>query len=211
MGLLGLVAASVVSAPQVFAEAYGWSPDVNEGSKKTAVCTDEKLKAPILYEPNHPAFPRPTGAGQVRLQWTKVPGASGYNVYYGLSPRNYIYAVRDLPDSSTSYTISRLAGKNYYFAVQTKKGCAAGPFSNEWGARPNGGGFLTAAVGAAPLQRTTTPVVNYQTPTAPLVPPRVQQPSAPAVPTPRVVVPPVAPKQPGFFESIANFFLGLFK
>ena len=214
VGLLGLVIASVVFAPQVFAEAYGWSPEVNSGSKKTAACTDEKLKAPILYEPNHPALPRAKGAGQVRLQWTKVPGANGYNVYYGLTPRNYIYSVRDLPDSSDSYTIGGLANRNYYFAVQTKKGCAAGPFSKEWGGRPNGGGFLTAAVGAVPLQRTTTPI--KATPAAPLVQPKVQ-PSAPVVlPAPRTVTPPPAAapaptKQVGFFESIGNFFFNLFK
>lgn len=215
LGVLVFGVVFLFRASSVYAEAYGWSPDVNKSTTEApGVCGPGTSVAPILYQPNHPALPRPTGAGQVRLQWTKVPGAGGYVVYYGLSPKNYIYSVQ-LPDSSVSYTIGHLANRNYYFVVRSKNGCAVGAASNEWVGRPTvgGGQFSLVATGAAPVQRKTTVV----TPQAPYQPPVVKQ-QAPSPVTP--VAPPVAPvapkavvppSNPGLFESILNFFGGLFK
>ena len=211
LGILVLSVVLLFKTSTVYAEAYGWSPDVNKSTTETpGVCGPGTSVAPILYQPNHPALPQPTGAGQIRLQWTKVPGASGYIVYYGLSPKNYIYSVQ-LSSSSESYTIGYLANKTYYFTVRSKSGCAVGAASKEWGARPNGGGaFITkAAVGAVPLQRTTTPsfVAPKQVPAeTEVTAPPVVAPRAPAAPK---AVTPVS--NPGLFESIINFFTGLFK
>lgn len=153
-GLLSLSFILVFLATPVNAEPYGWSPDVNAGNKDNVLCTGEKPKAPVLYQPNHPAFPQPTGSGQVRVQWTKVPGVTGYHVYYGLSPNNYIYSVRNLNSESESITIGGLGNRSYYFAVQSKKDCATGPLSNEWGGRPGRGGFATALVRSTPVTTT---------------------------------------------------------
>lgn len=135
---------------------YGWSPQVDFSNQGPPVCTDQKPKAPILYEPNHPLLPKAKGKGQIRLQWTKVPDASGYNVFYGLSPKNYIYSVPNLPNTD-NYTVSFLANKKYYFAVSAKAGCAGSPLSNEWRGRPGGGGYTVLA------QSTYTPVRKPKT------------------------------------------------
>lgn len=131
----------------VKAESYGWSPQVDFSNQGPPTCTDAKPdKAPILLQPNHPALPKkPTKAGEVILYWHKVPGATGYNIYYGLTPKNYIYTAADIGDTN-NFTISYLANKNYYFAVQAKKGCAASSLSNEWRARPGKGGYALGGV-----------------------------------------------------------------
>lgn len=160
---LSLIGGAFVGKAQ--AEPYGWSPNVDNSWGGTPSCTDAKPdKAPILLQPNHPKLPQPTGKGQVRLQWHKVPGATGYNVYYGLSRKNYIYSVTNLPDTD-NYTVSHLANKVYYFAVQAKKGCAAGALSNEWAARPGKGGFLVAAPGFTPIVKKASTAVKKTTTT----------------------------------------------
>lgn len=133
----------ILVASPVHAEEYGWSPQVDFSNQGTPTCTDAKPdKAPVLLQPNHPDLQRATGPGQVRLQWHKVPGATGYNVYFGLSPKNYIFSAPDLPDTN-NYTVSHLGNRVYYFAVQARKGCAASGLSQEWAGRPGGGGIGT--------------------------------------------------------------------
>lgn len=211
LGVLVFGVVFLFRASSVYAEAYGWSPDVNKSTTETpGVCSGAKPAAPILYQPNHPILPQPTGRDQIRLQWTKVSNASGYVVNYGLTSKNYIYSVQ-LPDSSTSYTIGHLGNRMYYFTVQAKSGCAVGFSSNEWGARPNGGAIMTRTAVVTPVRRTIAPTTPA--PAAPVlqrdeVRP-VTPPVAPVAPvTPKAVVP---PSNPGLFESIMNFFGGLFK
>ena len=132
-------------ATQVHAEPYGWSPNVDNSWGGTPACTDAKPdKNPILLQPNHSVLGSPA-SGEVRLIWHKVPGATGYNVYYGLSPHNYIFSAPDLPDTDR-YNVGHLTGRRYYFAVQAKKGCAAGGLSNEWWGTPGGVSFNTGGV-----------------------------------------------------------------
>lgn len=168
----------VVVVPTVKAESYGWSPQTDFSNQGPPTCTDPKPdKNPILFQPNHPALPQPKNKGEVRLQWFKIPGSTGYNVYYGLSPKNYIFTARDLPDTN-NFTVSYLGSRTYYFAVQAKKGCAASGLSNEWAARPGGAGFAsTTALGFVPVQRQTQAVAgvtDYNPPPATVGEPEVQ-------------------------------------
>lgn len=212
---------------QVKAEPYGWSPDVDNSWKGPPSCGDQKPKAPILYQPNHPLLPKATGKGQIRLQWTKVPGATGYNIYYGFSPKNYIYTAADVGDADW-YTVNFLANKTYYFAVQAKQGCAAGPLSNEWYGRPGGGGYYLASANSyayTPIKKkvagiaSTTVSVPAVIPTAePTVAPEVQgittestQPEyQPPVEEPIApkAVPTVAPKPKSFWQTLLSIFFG---
>lgn len=146
---------------QVKAEnPYGWSPQTDFSNQGPPVCTNQKPKAPILYQPNHPLLAKAKGKGQIRLQWTRVPDATGYNVFYGLSPKNYIYSVPSLPNTD-NYTVSFLANKKYYFAVSANAGCAGSSLSNEWWGRPGGGGY--AVLGSS----TSKPVVKKPKATVP--------------------------------------------
>lgn len=167
---IGLALASLTTlslAPVVFAEPYGWTPQVDFSNQGPPRCGDPKPdKAPILLQPNHQVLPKKPKNGEVVLYWHKVPGASGYNVYYGLSPKNYIYTAPDIGDTN-NFTVTHLANKTYYFAVQAKKGCAASGLSNEWAGRAGGGGVtLAAASGFVPVRKTGTTVnnVNQTTP-----------------------------------------------
>lgn len=216
---------------QVKAEPYGWSPNTDNSWQGPPKCGDSKPGSPILYQPNHPVLPQPKLNGQVRLQWTKVSEASGYNIYYGLSPNNYIYTVTDLPGEAETYTVSLLASKTYYFAVQAKKGCAAGPLSNAWAARPKGAGnYVGSATAYIPVRRTasttvlgsTTKVVPTQTQlsTVPPVSPEVRgastvvqptvkfQPPVVATRPPVKAIPTPIPKPKGFLQSILSLFFG---
>lgn len=147
-------------AVTVKAEPYGWSPQVDFSNQGPPVCTDSKPdKAPVLLQPNHPVLPKKPKKGEIVLYWHKVPGATGYNIYYGLSPRNYIFSVPDIGDSS-NYTIGYLPNKVIYIAVQAKNGCAAGAMSKEWTARPGSGGYISPILGTftgTPIRKTTTP------------------------------------------------------
>lgn len=149
---------SFLLVSQAWAEPYGWSPNVDNSWGGPPTCTDAPPdKAPILLQPNHPVFPKANEPGAVRLFWHKVPGATGYNVYYGLSPRNYIFAAPDLGDTD-NFTVRGLANRTYYFAVQAKKGCAAGELSNEWSGRAGGSIYqLAAAPGFVPVTDTILP------------------------------------------------------
>lgn len=146
ISILGFVFFLAIISSKVQAEPYGWSPQVDFSNQGPPVCTDSKPdKAPVLLQPNHPALPKKPKKGEVVLYWHKIPGATGYNIYYGLSPKNYIFSVPDVGDSS-NYTIGFLPNKIIYFAVQAKNGCAASALSQEWAVRPGGGGYISSSV-----------------------------------------------------------------
>lgn len=225
--LINLTLMLVVVAGQVKAEPYGWSPQTDFSNQGPPQCTDAKPdKAPILLQPNHPKLPKKaTKAGEVVLYWHKVPGATGYNVYYGLSPKNYIYTAPDLGDTD-NFTVGYLANKNYYFAVQAKKGCAASSVSNEWIGRPGKGGYYTAVAKYTPIKKTTTTttpstsggttvvlpttapqVQGISTGQQPTVKSNYQAPKNPVTqPKSTAVVPTQAPKPKGFWQTILGFF-----
>jgi len=220
--IIPLTAVSMTLAQSAYAEPYGWSPNTDHSFEGNFLCTSGKPKAPILYQPNHPALPRASGRGQLRLQWTKVPGGSDYIVYYGLSPHNYIFSVPGTGDTD-NYTVGFLANRVYYFAVQAKAGCQTGPLSQEWAARPGGGGFLPAGgrtLGAAtravvPVARKTTilPTSAPQVQGIETAPPTSYQPvyEEPTVQQPTVQIPqrqtqaPV-PQKKGFFAWFKSLF-----
>lgn len=158
-----LLAVISVSAGVVKAEPYGWSPQVDFSNQGPPKCTDSKPdKAPILLQPNHPVLPKKAKKGEVVLYWHKVPGANGYNVYYGLSPKNYIFSAPNIGDTN-NFTVGFLPNKTFYFAVQAKQGCAASGLSKEWAGRPGGGGYISPVLGAfkaTPIKRTTAPSVG---------------------------------------------------
>ena len=200
--ILGLLV--LLSAVPVKAVDYGGQPELDNSWKPLPVCTENKPKAPILYEPNNPAIQKAKYPGEIRLQWTKVPQASNYNVYFGLSPRNYIYSATDIGNTD-NYTVRFLGNRTYYFAVQSKANCAIGPVSNEWAARPGGGGTSIVPMSFAPVQRQAA--VNNE----------VQQEQNVVQPAPRVAAPTAKPKavapvvkQQGFFQSVGSFFSRLF-
>lgn len=162
LGILAFLFFLTTGTGEVQAEPYGWSPSVDNSWAGTPTCTDSKPdKAPILLQPNHPALPKKPKPSEVVLYWHKVPGATGYNIYYGLSPKNYIYSVADVTDTN-NFTIGKLANKTYYFAVQAKKGCAAGALSKEWKVRPGQGGYIVRTGTATNVYGATT--VNKITP-----------------------------------------------
>lgn len=207
--LLVLLVVVAFSVTPVKAVEYGTGTDPVKPWEGLPVCNDPKPKAPVLYEPNNPVLQKAKNPGEIRLQWTKVPGASGYNVYFGLSSRNYIFSAADLGDTD-NYTVKFLGNRTYYFAVQTKSGCARGPLSNEWAARPGGGGAVIVTTSAfIPVQRGTAnettvennPQIEEQgQPQAPKL-----VPSAPIVPASKT-----APQSGGFFQSFFSFFGRLF-
>ncbi len=223
--LINLTLMLVVVAGQAKAEPYGWSPQTDFSNQGPPKCTDAKPdKAPILLQPNHPVLPKKPKKGEVVLYWHRVPGASGYNVYYGLSPKNYIYTATDLGDTD-NFTVGYLANKNYYFAVQAKKGCAASSMSNEWIGRPGMGGYYTTVSKYTPIRKTTTtapPTSGGTTVVLPTTAPQVQGISTEQQPTvktnyqppknqgyqppPTAVVPTQTPKPKGFWQQILSFF-----
>ncbi len=208
---LGILTLVLVLVQPALAVDYGSSPDLDNSWKGLPVCGEAKPKAPILYEPNNPALPKAKNPGEVRLQWTKVPQARGYNVYFGLSPRNYIYSAADVGDTD-NYTVRFLGNRTYYFAVQSKGDCAIGPVSNEWAGRPGGGGAAMVTTSAfVPVQRQNAPENTPQTQEGSLQQENVRPqapkaaPAAPSAPKAKA-----APASGGFLQSLFSFFGGLF-
>lgn len=231
--LTGVLAAPVIFSlvflvTTVNAEPYGWSPNVDNSWGGTPTCTDSKPdKAPILLQPNHSLLGRPS-AGEVRLFWHKVPGATGYNVYYGLSPHNYIFSAANLPDTDR-FNVRHLTARRYYFAVQAKKGCAASNLSNEWwgvpggggGSSTGGGGVLGVATGFTPVKRQVFPTLQPEEETEVTTPqvqgveeyqqPQVyEQPTSPPVGNPQPFVPQPTPKPLSFWQRLLKA-IGLYK
>lgn len=138
----------------VLAGVYGESPQVDFSAITVPTCTNEKPKAPVLLEPNHPLLPQPEIPGEVILVWHKVPGATSYTIAYGLTPGNYIYGAADIgTGESEAISIRALENRTYYFVVRANNGCMPGPFSQEWPARPLKGG--TKSVGGDVLAAAT--------------------------------------------------------
>lgn len=132
-----------LDASIAFAEPYGWSPDTDNSDNGPPVCSETFTRQPVLYQPNHFLLPKAKNRGELRLWWHPTDEASSYNIYYGLTPGNYIFAARELGNGETNnFTLEYLANKKYYFVVQANKGCAAGPRSNEWMGKPTKGGFI---------------------------------------------------------------------
>lgn len=216
------IAITFVFVGNAKAEPYGWSPNVDNSNQGPPKCTDAKPdKAPILLQPNHPVLPKKPKKGEVVLYWHKVPGATGYNIYYGLAPKNYIFSAPNIGDTN-NFTVGFLPNKIFYFAVQAQNGCAAGNLSKEWAARPGGGGYS----GYSPVLGTTAKVIPVRKPTAsPQVRgaetgPRFggsdQQPNTggttyqPQETQPQAPPPPVAQplKKKSLWESILSIFFG---
>lgn len=146
---------------------YGWSPDLSGGPKGPPACTDAKPdKPPVLLQPNHPILPKKAKAGEIVMYWHKVPGANGYNIYYGFSPNNYIYSAADIGDTD-NFTIRFLQNRVYYFAIQAKSGCAASGLSNAWAARPGSSQYYSGSINynsRSVLGSTTTSLIRKRAP-----------------------------------------------
>ncbi|OGG30972.1 hypothetical protein A3I51_02310 [Candidatus Gottesmanbacteria bacterium RIFCSPLOWO2_02_FULL_38_8] len=220
-----LLKAGAITAPIIFslvflttgamAEPYGWSPNVDNSWGGPPTCTDSKPdKAPIQLPPNHSLLGAPA-KNEVRVWWHKVPGATGYNIYYGLSPHNYIFSAPDLPDTDRYY-VGHLTAGRYYFAVQAKRGCAAGNLSNELWSVPGGRRLSTGGVtnNFVPARTAApTPTVAAPEPTAveavqgveEYQPPVVQE-NPPAV-NPNPFVPLPTPKPLNFWQKLLRIFI----
>jgi PKD repeat protein len=69
-------------------------------------------------------------AGQLKLAWDTVAGATGYRLYYGTSSGNYSSNVD--AQNQTSATVTGLTdGARYYFAVKAYNGTTTSSFSGE--------------------------------------------------------------------------------
>lgn len=218
-----LLAVIAVSARDVKAAEYGWSPQVDFSNQGPPKCTDSKPdKAPILLQPNHPVLPKKAKKGEVVLYWHKVPGATGYNIYYGLSPKNYIFSAPNIGDTN-NFTVGFLPNKLFYFAVQAVKGCAAGSLSKEWAARPGGGGYVSPVLGAfkaTPIKRTVPQVGQSGVTSAVPQVKGIQAPTAQPTYQPPVYQPPVkntnnnlqpaVPVTPAKPKGLLEFVLSLF-
>lgn len=228
-----IISLLLVNAGAVFADdhPYGWSPQTDFSNQGPPQCgSSNPDKAPVLLQPNHPVLPKKPKAGEVVLYWHKVPGANGYSVYYGFSPKNYIFSAPDVGDTD-NLVVRFLPNKVLYFAVQARNGCAAGPLSREWSARPGRsgnapvGGTLGVVTGFQPVQRTVTPVISPEPTVEPTTKPQVQGISTEKVAyvppvvndqqdynPPVAVEPPpakpVAPKQKSLWETIISLFTG---
>lgn len=204
LGFLVLVSvAPVLAQDPVY---YGSTPNLDNSWQGLPVCGEAAPKAPILYEPNNPTIQKAKNPGEVRLQWAKVPQAVGYNVYFGLSPRNYIYSAVNLGDVD-NYTVRLLGNRAYYFAVQSKGNCAISPLSNEWAARPVGSGRVFTSFVPAQRETNVNNNVNVEKNVQVQPPAPKLSPLAPVAPKPKKVV---APVSQNFFQSIFSFFSRLF-
>ena len=195
------------------AAGYGESGD--PAGAKAPVCGSTKPAKPLLY------YTEVVGGNGVKLVWDQNALASSWTVAYGVESGKYIYGVDRFGDnSSRSITISNLPNGTYYFVVRANNGCMPGPFSDEKVVRVGSGAAVTAPVAAAPVVKQTPGVSPKVTPkVTPTVTPKA---GAKVTPTagyqvPKVTTSPVLPTtpaastpQPGFFQRIVNFFLGIF-
>ncbi|RKT45022.1 fibronectin type III domain-containing protein [Thiocapsa rosea] len=76
------------------------------------------------------AFTESALAGDVRLAWNGVSGATGYLLYSGTASRGYTQTLD--AKTNTSATVSGLTdGTKYYFAVRAYKGSVTSDYSQE--------------------------------------------------------------------------------
>ena len=95
-------------------------------------------------------------AGQLKLAWNAVAGATGYRLYYGTSSGNYSSSVD--AQNQTSATVSGLTdGARYYFAAKAYNSATTSDFSNEASA------VVPASAGTSnPFTPDTTPPARPQ-------------------------------------------------
>jgi hypothetical protein len=208
--LISAVAAGIYFIPgnAGFIYGYGESSVLPGSTTLPKECNSQKPAAPVFYQPV--AYASSQAAG-VRLNWVKVANADKYTIGYGVSSGNYIYGVSNTGNTD-NFTVNYLTpGKKYYFAVRGVNDCTPGSWSHEWSVVVGGGSSnvttATTPYTYAPLQQNnqnqyqqpTKSANNYVAPTTvqnnPYVPPAGQ---------------PAPVQQPGFFQSIINFFKGLF-
>jgi hypothetical protein len=223
------IAASIVSlllinAGSAFAEdrPYGWSPQTDFSNQGPPTCGNSNPdKAPALLQPNHPILPKKAKGGEVVLYWHKVPGANNYSVYYGFSPKNYIFSAPDVGDTD-NLVVRFLPNKIMYFSVQARNGCAAGPLSREWAVRPGSGRYISPVLGTTKtttLNKKTSSLIEpsslvYQKTVPEAVDPQVQNAAvaeetykAPVAQNPAPVTA-KAPEKKGLLASIFSLFGG---
>lgn len=219
-----IISLLLVNAGGVFADdhPYGWSPQTDFSNQGPPTCgNSDPDKAPSLLQPNHPVLPKKAKAGEVVLYWHKVPGANNYSVYYGFSPKNYIFSAPDVGDTD-NLIVRFLPNKIMYFSVQARNGCAAGPLSREWAARPGSGRYISPVLGvntnSTSLNKTTSSLIQpsalvYQTQA--IEAPQAQdaavaetyQPPVVENPAP-VVAAKAVPQKKGLLASIFSLFTG---
>jgi Fibronectin type III domain len=93
-------------------------------------------------------------AGQLKLAWNAVAGATGYRLYYGTSSGNYASSVD--AQNQTTATVSNLTdGARYFFAVKAYNNMTMSGLSNEVN------GVVPASAGTSnPFTPDTTPPVR---------------------------------------------------
>lgn len=217
-------------AGNVYAEPYGWSPNVDNSWKGPPSHVGPKIdKAPIIMLQNFatsiqggPAIAgQPSGA--IGLRWHKVPGVTSYNIYYGLSPKNYIYSAIDIGDTD-NFTLRYLANKIYYIAIQAKNGYSVSDLSNEFAVRPGRGGGLVAAAGFTPVKKNTLGVQKtlgttsqYTQPPVEIKPKGSVEGTDTTAPTTNIgstqqttpyTPPPAPPKPKSWWQKILSIFFG---
>ena len=90
-------------------------------------------------------------AGQLKLAWDAVAGATGYRLYYGTSSGNYASSV-DARNQTTATVSSLTDGARYFFAVKAYNTTTMSGFSNEVN------GVVPASAGTSnPFTPDTTP------------------------------------------------------
>lgn len=100
--------------------------------------SDKTVSAIYSFLPPPPAgIISATGTGQVSLNWSSVPGATSYNLYYSTTPGVTKTTGTKIANVTNSYTVPSLTnGTPYYFVVTS--------------VNANGEGAESAMVGAVP-------------------------------------------------------------
>lgn len=214
-----IISLLLVNAGAVLADdhPYGWSPQTDFSNQGPPTCGNSNPdKAPSLLQPNHPVLPKKPKSGEVVLYWHRVPGANNYSVYYGFSPKNYIFSAPNAGDTD-NLVVRFLPNKIMYFSVQARNGCAAGPLSREWAVRPGSGVYINNVLGAnanvkknvvSSLIKPSALVYQNQAVEVPQVQATEETYLPPVAAKPAVVAAKPAPKNKGLLASIVSLFTG---